>query len=291
MPDMRSIANACLVLALMVGLTSFCVAQSAAPPAPTPVAASADASANATSPAAQPVKVTSNGNQLEVKVPDQAPLSTVMSSVCQEQKIQCTGTETLTTYHGPAMSVEGTLRQVIAKLVEGTDINYEFSRSAEGGATSIAFLGHAPKGSAPVPTPEERPVPTFKPLHSHPFPGTVPTQPPPPPPQSELQEPPDVNPSQPASVSNVEAQDNPEAPGQSLPKAETMLFTGAGGPTQPYLPFPDAQGQPIPISDKPATVLPFPDQFGNPIPVKPGPTGSPFPWIGPTSNSGTETKQ
>ena len=98
-----------------------------------------------------------------------------MSSLCQEQKLKCTGTETLTTYRGPAMSVEGTLRQVIAKLVEGTDINYEFSRSSEGGATAIAFLGHAPKGTAPVPTQEQ---PTahapFKPMHSRPFPGNAP---------------------------------------------------------------------------------------------------------------------
>ncbi len=290
---MRSVANACLLLALNVGLTSFCVAQSAATPALTPVAADGEVPTSTTSAAAQPVKVTSHGDQLEVNVPDQAPLSAVMSSVCQEQKIKCTGTETLTSYHGPAMSVEGTLRQVISKLVEGTDINYEFSRSAEGGATSIAFLGHAPKGSAPVPTPEERPAPAFTPLHSHPFPGKVPTQPPPPPPQSELQEPtPDVNPSQStASASNTEAQANTEAPGQSLPKGETMLFTGAGGPTQPYLPFPDAQGNPIPTSDNPPTVLPFPDQFGNPIPVKPGPVGSPFPGLGPTNNSGSETPQ
>ena len=104
-----------------------------------------------------------------------------MSSLCQQQKLKCTGTETLTTYHGPAMSVEGTLRQVIAKLVEGTDINYEFSRSSEGGATAIAFLGHAPKGTAPVPT-KEQPAPApFRPMHSRPFPGNAPapTQPPP----------------------------------------------------------------------------------------------------------------
>jgi hypothetical protein len=126
--------------------------------------------------------VTSHGNQIEVKVPDQVPLSTVMSSLCQQQKLKCTGTETLTTYRGPAMSVEGTLRQVIAKLAEGTDINYEFSRSSEGGATAIAFLGHAPKGTAQVPT-AEQPAPSapFKPLHSRSFPGQMPPESGPPP--------------------------------------------------------------------------------------------------------------
>ena len=264
-------------MALIVGLGSFCLAQAAPTPSPTPVAASGNVPASATSAAAQPVQVTSHGDQLEVNVPDQAPLSTVMSSVCSEQKIKCTGTETLTTYRGPAMSVEGTLRQVISKLVEGTDVNYEFSRSADGGATSIAFLGHAPKGSAPVPTPEAPPTPAFKPLHSHPFPGNVPTQPPPPP-QSELEEPtPDVSPVEPAGATNAEAQASTGAPGQSAPKGATMLFTGSGGQPQPYLPFPDAQGHPIPVSNTPAQYLPFPDQFGNPIPVKPGPSGSPFP--------------
>jgi hypothetical protein len=122
------------------------------------------------------VQVISHGSQIEVKVPDQAPLSSVMSSLCQQQKIKCTGTETLTTYHGPAMSVDGTLRQVIAKLVEGTDINYEFSRSSEGGATAISFLGHAPKGTAPVPTAEQPALRApFTPMHSRPFPGNVPS--------------------------------------------------------------------------------------------------------------------
>ena len=100
-----------------------------------------------------------------------------MSTLCQQQKLKCTGTETLATYRGPAMSVDGTLRQVIAKLVEGTDINYEFSRSSEGGATAIAFLGHAPKGSAPVPVAEQpAPPPPPRPLHSRPFPGKFPPE-------------------------------------------------------------------------------------------------------------------
>ncbi len=283
----RSIANACL-LALTVGLGSLCLAQSAPTPVSTaaPVNGSVPASAATATPA--PVQVTSSGNQLLVKVPDQAPLSTVMSSVCQEQKIKCTGTETLTTYRGPAMSVEGTLRQVISKLVEGTDINYEFSRSADGGATAIAFLGHAPKGTAPVPTPEEPQPAPFKPLHSRPFPGKVPPEAGPPPPQSELIQPeasPVLNSGEPATATNMDAH------AQSAPNGATILFTGSGSQPQPYLPFPDAQGHPIPVNDTPPATLPFPDQFGNPIPVKPSPVGSPFPMNGTANNPGTETKQ
>jgi hypothetical protein len=180
---LRTITVVCLRLLMTAGVATICLAQSAPLPVTAPAATNATAPA-ATAPTSVSVQVTSHGNQIEVKVPDQAPLSTVMSSLCQQQKLKCTGTETLTTYHGPAMSVEGTLRQVIAKLVEGTDINYEFSRSSEGGASAIAFLGHAPKGTAPVPAPEQSAPPSFKALHSRPFPGKVPSdggQPPSPP--------------------------------------------------------------------------------------------------------------
>lgn len=180
MKFLRPITIACVAVSLTAAVANVCLAQSAAASTPTPASAPTNAGAPASAPA--PVQVTSSGTQLQVKVPDQVPLSNVMSTLCQQQKLKCTGTETLTTYRGPAMSVEGTLRQVIAKLVEGTDINYEFSRSSEGGATAIAFLGHAPKGTAPAPT-AAQPAPStgFKPLHSHPFPGQIPTQGGPPP--------------------------------------------------------------------------------------------------------------
>lgn len=186
MNSSRLIAIVCLSSFLTAGVAIECLAQTASASAPNPAASSPAASAPASP---SPVQVTSHGNQVQVKVPDQVPLSTVMTSLCQQQKLKCTGTETLISYKGPAMSVDGTLRQVIAKLVEGTDINYEFSRSSEGGATAIAFLGHAPKGTAPVPT-HEQPAPApFRPMHSRPFPGNAPpaggtaTQPPPQPQQ------------------------------------------------------------------------------------------------------------
>ncbi len=176
MKFLHTIAILCLSVVMAASVSTMCFAQSAPTPTSAPPSPSASAPA-ATKPAAPaPVQVTSHGNQVEVKIPDQAPLSTVMSSLCQQQKLKCTGTETLTTYRGPAMSVEGTLRQVIAKLVEGTDINYEFSRSSEGGATAIAFLGHAPKGTAPVPTAAQPTPPPFRPMHSRSFPGNVPPQ-------------------------------------------------------------------------------------------------------------------
>jgi len=196
MNSYTSLSRTFLLFSGIASCSLLAMAQSAPPAssatAPSTAASSATATApaNATVPATAntnataPVQVTAHGDQLDVKVPDQAPLSAVMSSVCQQQKLKCSGTETLTTYRGPAMSVQGTLRQVIAKLVEGTDVNYEFSRSAEGGATAIAFLGHAPKGTAPVPR-AEQPAPPSPPraLHSRPFPGKIPEQGPPAPQQ------------------------------------------------------------------------------------------------------------
>ncbi len=183
MKSLRAITIAFLFV-LLTALATVCLAQSAPTPTAAPVSQNASTPAVTTPAAPAPVQVTSHGSQVEVKVPDQAPLSTVMSSLCQQQKLKCTGTETLATYRGPAMSVNGTLRQVIAKLVEGTDINYEFSRSSAGGATAIAFLGHAPKGTAPTATAEHpAPPPPFRAMHSRPFPGNgaqndgTPTQP------------------------------------------------------------------------------------------------------------------
>ncbi len=274
-----------LLPVLIVGWTVLTFAQAASVPANAPVAAP-----SATNPpAAASVKVTSHGSQLQVTVPDQAALSTVMSSLCQEQKIKCTGTETLATYRNPAMTVEGTLRQVISKLVEGTDINYEFSRSAEGSATAIAFLGHAPKGTTPVPAAPEPVHERPQILHSRPFPGKVP------PPQTGPQTPPQAEllPENqvPSSGSQGVVADTATKTGSN--SAAAFLSTGTGN-TEParYQPFPDHNGQPIPVNNTPQTMLPFPDRFGNPIPAKPAIGGSPFPVTGSTSSAAAEpTKQ
>jgi hypothetical protein len=174
------------------------------------------------------------------------------------------------------MSVDGTLRQVISKLLEGTDVNYEFSRAAEGGAMAITFLGHAPRGTAPVPTPPGVEKPDHPPLlHSSPYPENPPPRPMPPPeatpPRSQLL--PDGL-AQPGGDEAASVADAQSGPGTGA----TFLFTGSGDSTPArYLPFPDQNGRPIPVNNTPATVLPFPDQHGNPIPVRPTPGGSPFP--------------
>src|SRR5450755_3460186 len=100
MKSLRPIAIACLSVLLTAGVATICLAQSPPTPASAPVSPNASAPAATTPLAPASVQVTSQGNQVEVKVPDQVPLSTVMSSLCQQQKLKCTGTETLTTYRG-----------------------------------------------------------------------------------------------------------------------------------------------------------------------------------------------
>ena len=294
MPSPRSLPAVAASFGVLLISCSSLVAQtvpaSSKPPAnsaPSPGAVSTVPAKPAT------VEVVSRGNQLQVKVPDQAPLSTVLSSVCQHQKVKCTGTETLTSYRGPAMTVDGTLREVISKLLEGTDVNYEFSRSSQGSATEISFLGHAPRGTAAVPTPpaQEKPDhPTI--LRSRPYPGspgspTASPQSTPPqstPPQSQLR------PTTPGG-SETRTEGTQAAASSDNARAASMLFTGTGDNTPAqFQPFPDQNGQPIPINNTPATAQPFPDQHGNPIPVKPATGGSPFPVKPTAPTSGDQVK-
>lgn len=237
------------------------------------------------------VQVASQGKDLKVDVPDQTPLSTVMAAVCKQQKIKCTGAESLGSFRGPAMSVEGPLRQVVSKLLEGTDVNYELARTAQGTPSEITFLGHAPRGTAAVPTasaPEPATQPTF--MHSRAYPGGPPRSQPPDAPQPPTTPAPSDNNASGTPASPPQAALDPQAEALRSQKAAAEMFTGSGNtaPAQ-YQPFPDSHGQPIPLTDVKPTALPFPDQFGNPIPLKQPTGGSPFPMG--TSKNTTDGKQ
>jgi len=71
------------------------------------------------------------------------------------------------------MAVNGTLREVIANFLGGTDINYRYTRSKPAAKAKPVLLGHAPRGSTePVPvTASQNEAPSRAPLHSTPFPG------------------------------------------------------------------------------------------------------------------------
>ena len=138
------------VLASFAAVTSLAQAPSqSVSPAPTQQAvASASLAAAKTS---DDVRITSGTNGLELRIGQETPLNRVVSAVCKQQQITCIGTDSLAAFHVPKMSLGGTLREVVSKLLEGTDVNYSYSNDREGAAKEISFSGKAPRGISDVP--------------------------------------------------------------------------------------------------------------------------------------------
>ena len=184
-----------------------------------------------------------------------------MAVVCKQQQIKCTGTESLAAFHMPEMSVEGSLRQVVSKLLEGTDVNYSVSRNPQGAMSEIAFLGKAPRGSVVAPAPEvsaSEPDPAV-PIHSGHYDPAVAAANRAAQRARGIEEP--VVPAGDAPTPS-DTQDNQQPPQQQIvggPGAST------GSPAQ-IQPFPDSSGQPIPANTATPNVQPFPDSNGQPIP-------------------------
>ena len=186
-----------------------------------------------------------------------------MAVVCKQQQIKCTGTESLAAFRMPEMSVEGNLRQVVSKLLEGTEVNYSVSRNAQGATSEISFLGKAPRGSVVAPAPEvsaSEPDPAV-PIHSGHYDPAVAAANRAAQRARGIEEP--VVPAGDAPTPS-ETQDNQQPPQQQIvggPAAST------GSPAQ-IQPFPDSSGQPIPVNTATPNVQPFPDSNGQPIPSR-----------------------
>jgi hypothetical protein len=126
------------------------------------------------------LKVTSTGNNLQVQIIEASTLSKVFKAICTEQKLDCTGADTLASYPVPKMEAEGTLREVIDNLLQGTGVNYRYTRATDEAKAKLVLLGHAPQGNnAALPARGNRENMPPPPLHSRPYPGG-----PPPPPDS-----------------------------------------------------------------------------------------------------------
>jgi hypothetical protein len=219
-----------------------------------------------------------------VQIKKASNLSLVFKAVCKEQKLDCTGTDSVASYPVPPMVVEGSLREVVDNLLGGTNVNYRYTRPAAGIAAKLVLLGHAPQGTNnPLPasaaaTAPERSVP----MHSMRYPGGPPNpeanQPNNSPPANQPAPPPQTT-NGPTAANYGEGPTN-EQEADNLKIMERM-FSGANNSAenmaQQFLPFPDQFGNPIPVRQTVPAFLPFPDQNGNPIPIKPGVAGSPFP--------------
>jgi hypothetical protein len=73
------------------------------------------------------------------------------------------------------MEAEGTLREVVDNLLQGTGVNYRYTRATTAAKAKLVLLGHAPQGNnAALPARgnrENNPPPA---LHSMPYPGGPP---------------------------------------------------------------------------------------------------------------------
>jgi hypothetical protein len=126
--------------------------------------------------APESLKVVSSGtNHLQVQVGEPSTLAKVFKAICAEQKLDCTGAESLSSYPVPKMDADGTLREVVDNLLQGTGINYRYTRATSATKAKLVLLGHAPQGNnAALPARGNRENTPPPALHSMPYPGGVP---------------------------------------------------------------------------------------------------------------------
>ncbi len=145
----------CVCLSAGILFASIAVAQTA-PPKPV-----------------EDLKVVSTADHhLQVQIVEPSTLTKVFKAICTEEKLDCTGAETLSSYPVPKMEAEGTLREVIDNLLQGTGVNYRYTRGTETAKAKLVLLGHAPQGNnAALPARGNRENTPPPALHSVPFPG------------------------------------------------------------------------------------------------------------------------
>lgn len=212
------------------------------------------------------------GRILRLEVHSTTPLGDVLTAFCNEQKIQCAGSEFLSGFPLPSMTVTGTAEEIIATLLQGTEMNYSISRATSGALTKLTVLGHAPAGvletggSASLRNGNPELV---RQLQIDPMPVSEP--------ESAEESARSERVMELIFGGASKGEDESMGSGENAANGETTL---AAKPELPeFLPFPDQFGNPIRTSPSvPAIFLPFPDHNGNPIPVTPVPmTGPPIP--------------
>ncbi len=224
--------------------------------------------------AAKQVSVTSNGAVLRVNVVSTVSLTQVLQALCMQQKVECAGTESLVVFAVPSMTIEGTFLQVAETLLQGTEMNYSFSRGESGMTIRLAILGKASTGGSEV-------AGVGRELQA----GAMASE------DSGLLEMPRSSeapePESPEDTARTEAvlrhMFGAGSPNAAPNQDQAATAAGSGPATESQVPqhqpFPDEFGNPVPATTSGASeVQPFPDHHGNPIPITPNPAqGSPFP--------------
>lgn len=218
---------------------------------------------------ATPVRIVQQGGVVQLQVVATTPLRDVMTALCGKQKMQCTGTEVLSGFPVPTMTVRGSTEAVVATLMGGTEMNYRISRAASGLPLELTVLGHAPRGTEASATPAL----LTEQLHSRGEP-THDSEP-------ETAEESERSERVMQMVFGGASHDAGQSTGGGANASSAGGAThGASSKPPEFLPFPDQFGNPIRTTPwVPAAYLPFPDHNGNAIPTTPqtGVQGPPIP--------------
>jgi hypothetical protein len=197
------------------------------------------------------MQVFGSSGSLRVVLHAASPLNVVISSVCAHEKLECTNIDSLRQQTVPPGEIKGSCAEILKTLLEGSGANFQFSRRSDGAITTVVVLGRVSSSqNALVTAPDSIP---------HDAPPT-----------------PEVFALAPIITAETSSSNDPTIQSQLVQKMFAAGYANAE-PTQQYLPFPDANGQPVPVDTTPPKFLPFPDSLGNPILVQPAKPGSPFP--------------
>lgn len=228
------------------------------------------------------VRVSSDGANITLRTTQNGPLSDILREFCNHTSTVCEGMDGTAGMKLPPVIVIGTWEQVVAKLMEGTGLNYVAILPTVTTGGRLLVTGHALSLDASPQTATASGGASCLPQAVSGLGGQVPSDC-----ASSLnlglgsQNPssaPDGAFSTPQPPTDVAASGGamPSFASPSRPTAGPGQGDDAMQPIAEYslpaaLPFPDSSGHPIPLSDEPPTFLPFPDSHGSPIPISAGP--------------------
>jgi len=198
------------------------------------------------------------GHTVTIHVTRSIPLSELLKSLCQTSHTQCEGTEATSSLLVAPMTVSGTWENVLASLLEGTQLNYSCIAASSSSPGSLVIQGRASRISTPVASPA--PIETTTGQDIGPSAQMVSTF---------------------SENSSNDQGKNVAASATSSSDAATVAFSGeeSGGMVDPHgLPvtassgsaieaMPDRAGNPISVNLGGPTIEPMRDRNGNAIPV------------------------
>jgi hypothetical protein len=236
------------------------------------------------------LRISVQGPRVDVALSAQAPLSQVLDAFCHETNTGCEGTELAAGSAVSPLEFKGTASQVLAQLLDGSQLNYVYSprdgarpaRLLIQGLAKTLEAGH-PSGNPSASSYSPQTATAGGSQGDTPMVSDSASSPEPPSESSFGA----GSESRSSMGGSAFGGNNSMMPAQvpttgvrGSPLTSDMSEAMASQQAPEFLPFPDSHGNPIPTNNDSPQYLPFPDSNGNPIPVKPSPGGSPFPIQG-----------